>query len=257
MKALNMKTRDIKAFTLIELSIVLIIIGLLVAGVVGGQSLIRQAELRTMIAEKHKYITAVSTFVLEYDALPGDMENATDYWGSDVTSNGDGDLEIFPAGGTPSDETEHVLFWQHLSLSEILPGEYTGEKRDPSDSNGYIADVNCPASKLEENSCYGPRTIDNDTLSGSIWNVRRGLYFFLGSIDTASGAILNGNDSGIVSARELYGVDKKVDDGLPHRGEIGAVHSACYEGGVFLGSEAYDLTNTTENCNPMFLIQVK
>ncbi len=36
-------------FTLIELSIVIVIIGLIVAGIIGGQSLVRQAKVRPII----------------------------------------------------------------------------------------------------------------------------------------------------------------------------------------------------------------
>src|SRR5271155_2823005 len=64
-------------FTLIELSIVLVIIGLIVGGVLVGQDLIRAAEVRATIAQIEKYNTAVNTFRGKYNALPGDMNAAT------------------------------------------------------------------------------------------------------------------------------------------------------------------------------------
>jgi prepilin-type N-terminal cleavage/methylation domain-containing protein len=67
-------------FTLIELSIVIVIIGLIVAGVVSGQSLITQAKLRSVASEYNKYDSATNTFYLEYNALQGDMSNAWEFF---------------------------------------------------------------------------------------------------------------------------------------------------------------------------------
>ncbi len=63
------------AFSLIELSIVLIIIGLLVAGVTGGQSLIESAKQRSFIAELRNFDTAVNTFYSLKNRLPSDVNN--------------------------------------------------------------------------------------------------------------------------------------------------------------------------------------
>src|ERR1700746_416796 len=63
-------------FTLIELSIVLVIIGLIVGGVLVGQDLIRAAEVRATISQIEKYNTAVNTFRGKYNALPGDLNAA-------------------------------------------------------------------------------------------------------------------------------------------------------------------------------------
>src|ERR1700691_726671 len=64
-------------FTLIELSIVLVIIGLIVGGVLVGQDLIRAAEVRATISQIEKYNTAVNTFRGKYNnSIPGDMNSA-------------------------------------------------------------------------------------------------------------------------------------------------------------------------------------
>src|SRR5438552_4058186 len=80
-----------QAFSLVELSIVLVILGLLVGGILSGQSLIRAAELRSVTTEFSRYLAAVQSFKDKYFALPGDMANATAFWGI--------------AGGTGSDAT--------------------------------------------------------------------------------------------------------------------------------------------------------
>ena len=70
-----------KGFTLVELSIVLVILGLLVGGVLSGQSLIRAAELRSITAQQQRFVTSINAFRDKYFALPGDMTNAQSFWG--------------------------------------------------------------------------------------------------------------------------------------------------------------------------------
>jgi prepilin-type N-terminal cleavage/methylation domain-containing protein len=64
-----------QGFTLIELSIVLVIIGLIVGGVLVGQDLIRAAEVRATISQIEKYNTAANTFLGKYGYLPGDIKD--------------------------------------------------------------------------------------------------------------------------------------------------------------------------------------
>ena len=65
-----------KAFTLIELSIVLVIIGLIVGGVLVGQDLIKAAEIRAQVSQLEKFNTAVNTFHVKYNDIPGDIRRA-------------------------------------------------------------------------------------------------------------------------------------------------------------------------------------
>ena len=66
-----------RAFTLIELSIVLVVVALIIGGVLVGQDLIRAAGVRSQITQIEKYQTAANTFRGKYGALPGDMNAAT------------------------------------------------------------------------------------------------------------------------------------------------------------------------------------
>src|ERR1700710_2201298 len=63
-----------QGFTLIELSIVLVIIGLIVGGVLVGQDLIKAAATRAQISQIEKYNQAVNTFKTKYNGIPGDLQ---------------------------------------------------------------------------------------------------------------------------------------------------------------------------------------
>lgn len=105
-------------FTLIELSIVLVIIGLLVGGVLVGKTLIEAARLRATISQLEKIQTAVSTFRLKYNCLAGDCIRATTFG---LGANGNGDRFI---ALTDLQLAESINFWAHLSasgLSEFSP----------------------------------------------------------------------------------------------------------------------------------------
>ena len=71
-----------KGFSLVELSIVLIIIGLLVSGAVSGSKLIETTRINNIINQISEMRTSASNYLLVYNALPGDHSNATDYWGT-------------------------------------------------------------------------------------------------------------------------------------------------------------------------------
>ena len=76
-----------RGFTLVELSIVLVIVGLLMGGVLVGRDLVRKAQLRTVLTDLEEVQSATRLFSEQYNALPGDIPNATDYWPS---AGGDG-----------------------------------------------------------------------------------------------------------------------------------------------------------------------
>lgn len=80
-----MKKRT-RAFTLIELSISIIIIGLLIGGITAGSSLVKTAAVRSIISEYETFQTAIVNFKSQYGALPGDFSKASNFWPScDVT----------------------------------------------------------------------------------------------------------------------------------------------------------------------------
>lgn len=156
-----MTCRRRRAFTFIELSLVLVIISLLVGGTLAGRALVRAAHTRSILNDLDRYNAAFVTFRDKYDSLPGDMYNATDFWGhaagtsadnftdsclassadtpigSTATCNGDGDDLIGGADvdGVPCDGEQYWLqiqtcdndtlgTWHHLANAKLIGGAY-------------------------------------------------------------------------------------------------------------------------------------
>ena len=205
------------AFTLVELSIVLVILGLLVGGVLTGQSLIRAAELRAVTTEKDKYIVAFYTFRDKYMAVPGDMPNAYAYWGSDCgtdtttgntgcNGNGDGYIDIDLSMG------ESVKAWEHLSRAGLIEGSFTGEGIVDAGSI-FLSPTAIPHSKLT-NAFWNFGSGGNDA-SGALTLPNMQLNFI--GLDPATGrwialpSLTNG---------EALSIDLKTDDGHANSGNL-------------------------------------
>src|SRR3954467_11620070 len=100
--------RNVQGFTLIEIAIVLVIIGLLLGGVLKGQELITGARVRNLIGQQDGIKAAYFGFLDRYRALPGDYKNAMTTI-KDTTKNGNGDGQIQADNGT---DKESILAWE-------------------------------------------------------------------------------------------------------------------------------------------------
>lgn len=222
-----------KGFTLVELSIVLVIIAILVAGVFMGTSLVRSAELREVIGDYDRYTKAIKEFSDKYQALPGDMSNAETIWGSDVAcpntttnttpkiatcnGNGNGRIGASSTAGVLDTTYSYEWFraWQQLTDAGLITGQFTGVKESATNGDAGIG-VNVPQSKLKEKSgwtLYYYLLITTDT---TLWGDNYGHVLALGG-DTTS--VTN---AVVLSPSDALSIDKKIDDGLPGRGFIRA-----------------------------------
>ena len=141
-------------FTLIELSIVLVIIGLVVGGVMVGKDLIYAARIRAQITQIEKYNTAVNTFNVKYNAIPGDMEASVaaangfaTRAGTEGRGDGNGLLEG-SASGSSNVCGETALFWNDLVTAGLI-GENIAKTTTATiaqgDTDGDL--LHCPGSR--------------------------------------------------------------------------------------------------------------
>ncbi|OXE35307.1 MAG: hypothetical protein CGW95_14675 [Phenylobacterium zucineum] len=140
-------------FSLIELSIAIAIIGLLVGGILGGQSLIRSSETRSIISEFNRYQSATSQFLDQYAGLPGDIGNAQGFWGEASSGNANRIIEAAPSVGASG---EAFQFWKQLSLSGLISGKFSGAAGPSPGWTGMdtIPKTNAPASSAS-NAVWG------------------------------------------------------------------------------------------------------
>lgn len=222
------------AFTLIELSIVLVIIGLLVGGVLVGRDLIKSAEVRSQISQIEKFKVAVNTFKLKYGSLPGDMPPAQaaangfftfvgTYAGSSTGGRAYGDNN-----GRINEYGEFYVFWKHLSEAKLIDGQYGGT----SVGNGDYLDTDASHLSGGDPSNWGsslplPLTqAQNDKflprhkLTSTVYNVSVYPTFNNSILDISNRKSFNNFFYIATTANELSSIDTKIDDGKPKTGIV-------------------------------------
>jgi prepilin-type N-terminal cleavage/methylation domain-containing protein len=262
MKTTVMSSRQ-RAFSLVELSIVLVILGLLVGGVLSGQSLIRAAELRSVSSEYQRYTTAVGSFRDKYFALPGDMSNATSFWTAG-TGNGDGDGIIENHGTAANNEIS--TFWIDLAFAALVEGSYTNIA-----GTTMTAGTNSPRAKLNNSNWnvagLGTIAVGGGATPGAGVTAPNVATFYAGNygnvfvFGSGTNALLPG---GVLKSEEAWNIDTKIDDGRP---DIGSVTTLESQGNATAGSGCgniagnttaiaasnYDLSNTSSTaCSLVF-----
>lgn len=179
------------AFTLIELSIVLVIIGLIVGGVLVGRDLISAAAVRAQISQIEKYQQAVNTFRGKYGYLPGDIiATEANRFGfqprGPYAGEGDGDGVIMglcsPGGNNDFGEYcfsagETVMFWRDLSDSKLIDGTFSRASATVFPSGNLLPNSTNPLYKI---SSYLPQAQIGNGNYIYVWS--GGVYGVLGSV---------------------------------------------------------------------------
>ena len=186
-------------FTLIEIAIVLVIIGLLLGGVLKGQELITSARVRNLISQQDGVKAAYFGFLDRFRAVPGDYAQAiTNIAGATVNGSGNGQITANTVAGATNDE--FIAVWEHLSRAGFINGSYTyaasPETSASVPTNPYVRFI-----RVIYDNIYG------DNTGASRHNIKTG----------------NQIPSDIMAE-----IDRKVDDGNP----VGGVFQfSTYDGG--------------------------
>lgn len=187
-----------QGFTLIEIAIVLVIIGLLLGGVLKGQELIQNARVRNIISQQDGTKAAYFGFLDRYRGAPGDLQLAN------AAAN-------IPAGGVPNcggdgnslidSDAESACAWSHLSRAGFVTGNYSGALTGVG--NGFDV-TNSPANPF----------------GGLVQLIFDAEFADAAALGAAANARLNVKTGTNIPATVLAEVDRKIDDGLPASGSF-------------------------------------
>ncbi len=206
-----MKTLQ-KGFTLVEIAIVLVIIGLLLGGILKGQEMITQAKIKNVIADFSGISAAYHGYQDRYRAIPGDDPGAA-RWTTPagvVAGNGDGLVAgVYNAACATAPIPETCHWWDHLRRAGFVSG------------SGTLQPFNAATGLL------GVQTGDN-----------------------AGGTVLGGFSGLIICSANLpdkiaIATDTQMDDGVPNTGTVrGQLQATPNPTIVAAGAAAYAETGT-------------
>ena len=279
----NAKPRHTSGFTLVELSMVMLIVGLLIGGILKGQEMIANSRATAVIAQVRSYEAAVTTFKDLNDAWPGDLataadripgcnENCTPFvigrsndvvgtanWSSTWATQAD------TTANTPAeDETdETVLFWTHLMLSNLISGVssrwiYAEDPMSTAWSEthpaaptgggfivGYGNGVRLPGDPSPPPTPGNPASGPNGML-----------LMIVATPDTGGATMMTTEGRQPLNASLAARIDDKIDDGLPHSGMVMAYGrtDSCFSDIRGDGLPGYNGSLGSFDCGLTFLI---
>ena len=263
------------AFTLLELCIVFVIIGLLIGGIMAGRTLIHAAEMQDVIQTTRNYTTAILSFKQKYNGLPGDITNATQLWGSAggplhtndydcwiVSSSGPATCDGNGDGKVADISNEMFRFWQQLANAGMITGSYTGTAISDgvtpnSDVLGSVPGVNVPKGKID-NTGYSFSYINYMGGDAGTYGMNYGNSIWFGA---KSG---HRTQQGAFTPEDAWSIDSKLDDGSPALGKyiarsdpdgFGQAKSCTTSANQLDFTGEYRLGNHTISC--AFMIETK
>lgn len=204
------------AFSLLEMAVVILVLGLLIGTVATGQSVLHSSRVRSAMKEMDTYKQAISQFKTKYQATPGDFVGASNIWAG--VSNGDGDGRVIVYASSVPTPNEQYLVWQHLSKAHLIDADFTGAAG--TSTSGKVAGENVPESSL----------------TGAGWEL-----FFNNSYDAGGGRTMSfsttpynhmlmlfepSEAANVIRAGDALIIDTKMDDGDARTGNIGQIASS-------------------------------
>ncbi len=253
---------DMNGFTLVELSIVMIIIGLLIGGVLKGQELIDNARVSATISLAKQVIVAQNNFEAAYHSIPGDITSATTLVpgcnAAALCIDGNGNQTV----GTKDDfpwwhiayemNSENTQFWKHLAMADMIGGI------DPLASQPEWGKSHLQG-KLP-GGFYVRSAVSR--ASGGFERMTNLVLISRVNVDGTwnCGVHVNNPDVCSVKPVQAFKIDKKMDDGVADQGLVGAI-SRGYGNGCgtpnngINSANGYATSVTQSSCDMIFAIK--
>lgn len=211
-------------FTLVEIAIVLVIIGLLLGGVLKGQEMIDNAKVKNAINDMNGVASAYNSYIDRFRRIPGDDGPAATFtarggaWSgiSAQAGNNNGIFDALVANTFNGTAAESTYFWQHLKAAGFISG-------NPTDT-GVAA--------LPRNAFNGLMGVFNNTTP--VTGAPTGTVVCIGNI----------------SGKAARQIDTQLDDGLPNSGSVRATLGANNTA-PGAAATAYDDANTYTVCRSL------
>lgn len=251
------------AFSLIELSIVLIVIGLLIAGITGGASLIKSSELRSVMGEARGYAVAVNAFYSQFNALPGDYATAVGAYG--LAGDGDSTIEYYGNGTNPS---ESASAWQSLkaigAVDSVTAATVVAASTNPTFG------TTAPSSKIKSSGwVFDYRNLIEGAGTGI--TAPQNVVVLTSTISGTAAAssvttLVHGTNIAVaaITGPDALSIDSKIDDGGANTGKVRGVNpgvgetttGTCYTYSATTTPATYITTGTTKTCALSYQVDV-
>jgi len=245
-------------FTLIEMSIVLIIMGLMTAGILTGRAIITQSKVAAQISDLTKYKIAYDSFKQRFNAVPGDMRNFSKFYPGVPDGNGDGHIS-HAVDNAYRVTNENIKLFQHLSVAGLVPEKFR---------NQWAIDVGYPSLKLEpaHGMVAGGFVATNAVPSQyqiSVENILRRYNALLVLEVTRPDlhSVYHNDYEGTSSAKLYHAVDKRIDDGKATTGNFKAYRAWDFQRGDLNGKcldsidGNYELGNHAPSCHAIYVLE--
>ena len=257
-----------KGFTLVELSIVLVIIGLLIGGILTAQSMISTAKISAQVRQIGQFDAMVLNFKTKFNYLPGDAPA----FGGD----GDGviDATAICCGGVDNALAaftgEIGNFWHDLDPQQFPGMAIYVQPGTMTETNG--SSKNVPLSKIGiEGSYVMAQALSIDSGFADITN--KSNYYAILTGSQAHSIAVDGwfhftpttSSNSAVRPSDSLALDAKMDDGLANSGNIISGAIGSYNGQSYGGivaspistcssGAAYQIQNAGYECTPLIRI---